>query len=102
MRVNKNAKEIWTDIPKCMTPEDIRCAPIDNDHVSTLFIYVKDDWPWTRAEVIKETQSCGSLKDGIAIIDEITIKGRRIIIPAFPQKRALEQLHNNHMGIQKT
>ena len=36
------------------------------------------------------------------VIDGITMKGRRIIIPASLQERALDQLQINYMGIEKT
>ena len=36
------------------------------------------------------------------VIDGIILKGRRIIIPVYWQKRALDQLHVEHMSIQKT
>ena len=32
---------------------------------------------------------------------EMTMKGRRVIIPTKLQSKVLEQLHNNHMGIEK-
>ena len=38
----------------------------------------------------------------IAIKNDITMKGRRIIIPAALQDKALKQLHLKHVGIVKT
>ena len=40
--------------------------------------------------------------DDLAVIDGIVMKGRCIIVPEELQKQALEQLHSNHMGIDKT
>ena len=35
------------------------------------------------------------------VIDGVILKGRHIIIPESLQKQALEQLHVNHMAIEK-
>ena len=36
------------------------------------------------------------------MIDGVAMKDKRIIIPAELQLQALQQLHNNYMGIEKT
>ena len=41
-------------------------------------------------------------KDEMAIMDRTAIKGRRIIIPASLQEEAINQLHVNYVGIEKT
>ena len=38
----------------------------------------------------------------MAMIDGIVMKGKRIIIPFHLQKHILQQLHSNHLGIEKT
>ena len=38
----------------------------------------------------------------MAVIDRAILKGRWIVIPNTLQKQALEQLHINHMGLDKT
>ena len=37
----------------------------------------------------------------LAMIDGIAMKGKRIIILSLLQKQILQQLHSNHMGIEK-
>ena len=37
----------------------------------------------------------------MAVIDGVIIKGRHVVIPESLKKQALEQLHVNHMGIEK-
>ena len=56
----------------------------------------------TEAEVITEVQPYWSFTNKVVDIDGIMMKGRRAIIPASRQKRALNQLHVNHMGTEKT
>ena len=38
----------------------------------------------------------------MAVIDGIIMKGRHVIVPEMLKTQALEQLHINHMGIEKT
>ena len=42
------------------------------------------------------------LADKLAMINGIAMKGKHIIKPYLLQRQILEQLHNNHLGIEKT
>ena len=48
---------------------------------------------------IKPYSSC---KDDLAVIDKVVMNGKHIIIPADLKQQALDQLHLNHIGIEKT
>ena len=37
----------------------------------------------------------------MAVIEEVVIKGKCIVIPKVVQQQALKQIHINHMGIKK-
>ena len=41
------------------------------------------------------------IRNELALIDYTAMKGKRIIIPFPLQKQILQQLHSNHMGIEK-
>ena len=43
-----------------------------------------------------------SYRDELPVIDGIVLKGRPIIIPTSLGQQELDQLHTNHMGIEKT
>ena len=43
-----------------------------------------------------------SYRDELAVIDGMILKGRHIIIPNSLRQQVLDQLHTNHMGIEKT
>ena len=42
-----------------------------------------------------------SYKGDLAVMDGAVMKGRHIIVPQNLQQQVLDQLHLNHMGIQK-
>ena len=64
--------------------------------------YILYRWQLTKAELQKETQSYWSFRDEIVVIDMIAVKGIIITIPTLVQKKDLDQLYVNHMGIEKT
>ena len=43
-----------------------------------------------------------SYNDKLAVIDGVVMKGRCIIIPTSLKQQVLDQLHTNHMVIEKT
>ena len=80
---------------------DIGCASIEDDHIGAILTCVIHEWLLTRAEVIKEVQHCRSFRDEVVVIDVIVMKGKRNIISTSQQKRALDQLHVNHISVEK-
>ena len=60
-----------------MTAEEITTATLDYEHLDILAKLVVCGWPLTEAEVQMELQPYWSFRNEIAIIDRMTIKGRR-------------------------
>ena len=58
--------------------------------------------PATKDQQHLDVRPYWSYKDDLAAIDSIVMKGRHIIIPKVLKQQALDQLHVNHMGIEKT
>ena len=46
-------------------------------------------WPSTRAEAKEEMQMCWTFHDDMAVIEDIVMKDRRIVVPALLQKEPL-------------
>ena len=84
------------------TVEEIRSVTLEDDNIGALSTYMIHAWPSTKAKVIKEIHQSWPFRDETLVIDLIVMKDRRMIIPASLQKRALDQPHVNHMGIEKT
>ena len=58
-------------------------------------------WLSTKDELHTNLQPYWSFRDELAIIDGVMLKGRHIIIPTSLKQQVLDQLHINHMGIEK-
>ena len=43
-----------------------------------------------------------TFRDDMAVIDWVIIKGRHMVVLVVLQKQALQHLHVNHMGIEKS
>ena len=59
-------------------------------------------WPESRDKLCVDFQPYWSCGDELAVIDGIILKGRCIIMPNSLREQVLNQLHTNHMGIEKT
>ena len=64
--------------------------------------YYNYRWPDSRDELHAGLQSYWSYRDELAVIDGIILKGKCIIIPNSLKEQVLNQLHTNHLGIEKT
>ena len=85
-----------------MTAEEMRYVMQDDDLVNALTTYMIQGWPLTREEVKENLKPYWSLRDNLAVIDKIAMKGGSIIISTSLQKLALEQPHIRHMEEKKT
>ena len=98
----EGATESCMDKPDSMRAEEIRPATIDYGQLNKLSEHVLHGWPSLRAIIWKDLQPYWSFRDETAIIDGITIKCKRIIIPASFQGKVLNHLYLNHIGIEET
>ena len=89
MSLNINAIETCTDIPECMSAEEIRYASIEDNYMDALLTCMIHRWSSTRTEVIKEVQPYWSLKDEIVVIDQMVMKVK-MINTSIPVERSTE------------
>ena len=63
--------------------------------------FIITGWPDSKDEISAELKPYWSYRDKLVVTDGMILKGRCIIIPNTLQQRVLDQLHTNHMGIEK-
>ena len=80
----------------------IQWASTQDDHLQHLKSFIIAGWPSTKDEMHSKLKSYWSYRDKLAIIYGVVLKGRHIIIPTSLKQQVLDQLHSNHMGIEKT
>ena len=59
-------------------------------------------WPSTKDKLHIDIRPYWSYRDNLAVIEGVIMMWRCIIIPAELKQQVLDQLHLNHMGIEKT
>ena len=100
--------ELWvdviqttTDMLECLSMTDLQQASSQDSHIQKLKHFIITGWPNSKDEVSDELKPYWSYRDELAVIDSMVLKGRCIIIPSSLKEQVLNQLHINHMGIEK-
>ena len=101
--------ELWvdviqttTDMSECLSMTDLQQALSQDSHIQKLKYVIITGWPDSKDKICEELRSYWFYRDELAVINGIVLKGRCIIIPNSLKQQVLDQLHLNHMGIEKT
>ena len=100
--------ELWvdviqttTDMSDCLSMTDLQQASLQDSHIQNLKHFIITGWPDSKDEISEELKPYWSYRDELALIDGVVLKGRCIIKPNSLKQQVLNQLHMNHMGIEK-
>ena len=100
--------ELWvdviqttTDMLEYLSTADLQQASSQDSHIQKLKQFIITGWPDSKDEISEELEPYWSYRDELAVIESIVLKGRCIIIPNSLKQQVLDQLHMNHMGIEK-
>ena len=100
--IQVDAIQATTEMPECVSVAKIQHASSINNHLPQLKGIIITGWLYSRDELHVDLQPYWSYRDELAVIDGIILKGKCTIIPNSLKKQVLNQLHKNHMGIEKT
>ena len=64
--------------------------------------YIQNGWPNKREECNPLVLDYWNFRDELAVIDNIILKGERIVIPKHARSSLLKNLHEGHIGIEKS
>ena len=101
MEVQIAAIQTATDMLECLSMTEQQQASSWDDHLQKLKNIIAG-WPDSKDEINAELKLYWAYRDELAVLDGIILKGRCIIIPNSLRQQVLNQLHTNHMGIEKT
>ena len=100
--------ELWvdiiqttTDMPECLSVTDLQQASSQDSHIQKLKHFIITGLPDSKDEVSEKLKPYWSYRDELAVINGMVLKGRHIIIPNILKQQVLDQLHINHIGIEK-
>ena len=90
-----------TDVPESMSMWHIQQATVQDEHLQWLKHFIITGWLDTKDQLHQDIWPYWSFRDDLAVIDGVIMKGRYILMPEVPKQQSLDQLHVNHMGIEK-
>ena len=61
-----------------------------------------EGWPNSKDNIPNEAKSYWSFREELSVINRIVFKSERLVTPEVMRKKVLKQLHQAHMGIEKT
>ena len=102
MQLDIDAKQTTTNIPKCVTKEELQQTLSQDEYLQQLKEHVIKGWSDNKDEIPQDMRTYWTFSDSIEVIHGVILKGRQVVMPETLQRQALEQLHANHMAIQKT
>ena len=101
MEIQVDAIQTATDMPECLSMTELQQASSQDDHLQKLKNIIIAGWPVSKDEINAELKPYWAYRDELVVIDGIILKGRCIIITNSLRQQVFNQLHMNHMGIEK-
>ena len=102
MDIRRDAIQSVTNIPECISMLQIQWESTQDDHLQCLKCFIIAGWPSTKDKMHSDLNPYWFYRDKLAVIDGGVLKGRCIIMPTSLKQQVLDQLHANHIGIEKT
>ena len=91
-----------TDMPECLSMAEIQQVSSQDDHLQQLKSLTIASWLDSRDKLHADLRPHWLHRDELVVIDGIILMGWCIIMPNSLRQQVLNQLHTNHMGIEKT
>ena len=101
MDIKVDIVKIMTDVPECMSIQQIQQATVQDEYLQWVKGFIITGLSDTKDQLHQDIRPYWSFNEDLAVIDDVVIKGRYIIIPEVLIQQALDQLHVNHMSTEK-
>ena len=101
MDVRVDTIQSATDIPECISISQVQQTMVQDEHLQCLKNIIIAGWPSTKDQLLLDIRPYQSYRDNLGVINSVVMKARCIIIPQELRQQVLDQLHLNHMDIEK-
>ena len=81
--------------------EEVRVATAADTTMGTLKQVILSGWPNKRREVPADIQEYWNYRDELSEVNDIILKGEKLVIPCSMRKEMLTKIHTSHLGIVK-
>ena len=82
--------------------QTIQTETKNDPELSQLIKFILQGWPKSMQDVPVDLHPYWSLRDELAVIDGVVLKGQRVIIPTSLREDTLKRLHDAHQGLSST
>lgn len=80
----------------------IRAETVQDSQLVTLMSTILNGWPEHMAQCPLSVRDFWNFRDELSVIDQLVMKGHRIVIPRSTQYEMLQKLHTGHPGVERT
>ena len=81
---------------------ELRQETVSDSAMIELAQISQEGWPNHKQKVPKQIREYWAFKDELVVIDGLILKGETIIVPQALRKDILAQIHEGHLGIEKS
>ena len=82
--------------------EQIRTETISDPQLVDLSSMILNGWPDYQSQCPYSVREFWNCRDELSVVDQIVMKGHRIVIPQSLRSEMLDKLHTGHSGIERT
>ena len=94
--------QVTANIPCSSNDLDQICVETRKDPTIKLLIhYISNGWPCNQRQLPQELHLYWNFREDLSVEDGIATKGSKVLMPSTPQRKALEQIHEGHQGVEK-
>ena len=86
-------------LPDSVTWSEVDDAASTDEECVTLKKIIEDGFPQIRKDLPENMRSYWSMRNDLYIIDNVSFKGKKMLMPKTLRKRILEGLHAAHQGV---
>lgn len=84
------------------TISKIRAATKEDEAMQALKQLIINGWPQDKNELVDTVKCYWSFREELVVVEDLIMKGDRILIPTSLRKDILDRLHTSHTGIEYT
>ena len=82
--------------------QQLQQATSKGPQLQALMSVIQQGWPDEHQNCQRNISEYWNFRDELSIVDGITFKGEKILVPTALHPTMLEKVHSNHLGVKKT
>ena len=93
MDIRVDATQASTNVPECMSVQQVQQATALDEHLQQLEGCIIPGLPESKEQVHQDIRAYWSFRDDMVVIDGVIMEGRHIVLPEALKQQVIDQLH---------